>query len=159
MTPDQDKGFRFQPKETYPHAMASKALNMAANIDGRHTLPHRVFVATREAGEIWGIELKLERHLDGMGATVDVGWIGQLAHNATITDVADELLQGGNPQGKSLVCDRQLSGELGEKSLTYVDEDHYRLEGRRGGVLEVFVPYASEEKQLSPEISLELYTE
>ncbi len=43
-----------------------------------------------------------------------------------------------------LLCDEKIAEELSAGTLTFVQEEHYRLEGRPGGVLEVLTPYVAE---------------
>lgn len=42
-----------------------------------------------------------------------------------------------------LICDAAITQELLAHSLTWVEEDHYRLLGRPVGIIEVYTPYRS----------------
>ena len=49
----------------------------------------------------------------------------------------------GARQGLQGACDKKIADELNKSSLVWVEEDHYRLEGRQNGVLEIYTPYGA----------------
>ena len=56
-----------------------------------------------------------------------------------LTRIVDTLL--AHDPGTPIVCDTKVADELSEESIPWVEEGHYRLEGRPGGVMEVYVHY------------------
>lgn len=65
--------------------------------------------------------------------------IGRVAPGVSPLNICDTLLRV-NP-GTPLVCDNKIADEVSQGSIPWVEEGHYRLEGRPGGVLEVYTPY------------------
>lgn len=87
--------------------------------------------------------------------------IGRFAPGTTVMHIADILLE--HDPGTPLVCDDTIANELSEGSVTWVEEGHYRLEGRPKGVLEVYTPYQTDKQPegiLPPGVaSAQIFTE
>lgn len=101
------------------------------------------------------------KYFEGGSAQVTRSSIGILRDDTAAGDIADMLLEG-YPE-TPLVCDKSIADELSRDSLTWVGNDHYRLEGRPAGVLEVFTPYVADmvsTDTLPPEVkSIQLFNE
>ncbi len=91
--------------------------------------------------------------------------IGRVAPGVAVITIAGILLRH-NP-GIPLVCDNKITDELSQGSIPWVEEGHdredghYRLEGRAGGILEVYTPYKGDQKEILPSdvTSVQIFTE
>ena len=94
-------------------------------------------------------------------ANITLKSAGVLPSEETLMEAADILIET-NP-GMPMLCDIEIAEELSRNSLVWVKEDHYRLEGRPKGVLEVYTPYGATklpEALLPPDVrSVQIYTE
>ncbi|GEM_PF-5517542 len=128
----------------------------------RKDLPSQVHAIIHDdvTGEKFGAFVGVEYVGDSGMAQITRTSIGMLAPGVPLTVIADGLLQH-NP-GTPLVCDEVVANELSQGSIPWIEEGHYRLEGRPGGVLEVYTPYDAYKPKgpLPPGVkSAQFYTE
>lgn len=137
-----------------------KISDIALNVAFRHQLPQRCFVIVQDesTGINVGCNIGLVQ-LSESSIRVDLLYGGPLKDN-DIFETVDDIIQDPSIP---LICDQKVAEELSQHSLTWIDEGHYRLEGRPGGVLEVYTPYSSVPlpEVNSPELGIsgQLYTE
>lgn len=121
-----------------------KLKDTLVNVGGRHQLPPQVLVLIEE--DTTGIRF---------GAFVEIEYVekeqgifhhkrttlGELVEGVTPTQVIDTLLE--NNPGTPFVCDEQIARELSQdvSSVVWVDDGHFQLLGRPGGVVDVLTPY------------------
>ena len=125
-------------QRVYRHIM-----DLASNIAVRKHLPPaiHVLIFDAETGERFGSDVGIEYLFSGGTARITTNGINLLLPTTPVVAVADALLS--TKPGVPLVCDTEIADELSRDSLTWVTDGHYRLEGRPGGVLEVYTPYAA----------------
>src|SRR3990167_5063487 len=141
-----------------------KIMDIASNVAVRRkNLPLEVHVLIRDeiSGEKVAAFFNVQYIGDSGMANITLTSVGVLPAEETVEEAADILLK--SMPGMPMICDKEIADELSKNSLVWVEEDHYRLEGRPNGVLEVYTPYNYVE---SPEIaqqinarSVQIYTE
>lgn len=129
----------------------SRALDMVANVAGRHSLPELVHVAFTD--EITGVrhsaEVRVQR-VDRDSNIITVINGGRLHQDLTSMQVAELIVE--NCPDVPLICDEAFAEGFVGNTLTWLDTDHYRLEGTAKGVLEVYRPYRSTEDSMESDI-------
>lgn len=138
-----------------------RALDMVANIAGRHALPNMVHVAfTDEAtGKKHSSEVEV-RPVDRDSNIITVIRGGELHDGMTSMQVAEIIVE--DYPNVPLICDEAFAEGFAGNALTWIDTDHYRLEGTVKGVLEVYRPYRSTEVSVETDthrVTVERYLE
>lgn len=141
-----------------------RIMDIASNVAVRRkNLPPKVHVLIRdkEIGEKVAAFLSVRYIGDSGMANITLTSAGILPSEETVMQAADILLQ--TRPGIPMICDQEIADELSQNSLVWVEEDHYRLEGRPTGVLEVYTPYSATklpQSALPPGVkSIQSYTE
>src|SRR3989344_2542165 len=148
--PEQDTPERNIAEERIYRKIMDVASNVAVR---RKNLPPKVHVLIRDeiTGEKVAAFLNVRYIGDSGMANITLTSAGVLPSEETVEEAADILLK--TMPGMPMLCDKEIADVLSKGSLVWVEEDHYRLEGRPGGVLEVYTPYGSIK---SPEIAQQL---
>ncbi|MEK7559357.1 MAG: hypothetical protein AAB521_03555 [Patescibacteria group bacterium] len=158
--PEQDTPER----EIAEERIYRKVIDLVSNVAVRRkNLPSQVHILIQD--EITGVKVAaflLVQYIGNNGMTKITPYSGAvLPSEETVMDAADILIKA-NP-GMPMICDKEIADELSQNSLVWVEEDHYRLEGRPDGVLEVFTPYgALQSLEIARELgakSVQVYTE
>ena len=121
-----------------------KIMDIASNVAVRRkNLPLEVHVLIRDevTEEKVAAFLNVQYIGDSGMANITLTSAGVLPTEETVEEAADILLK--SMPGMPMICDKEIADELSKGSLVWVEEDHYRLEGRPDGVLEVYTPYDS----------------
>lgn len=109
----------------------------------RKNLPPQAHVIIHDevTGERFGAYVGIQYINDSGMARITRTSIGMLAPGVSPTRIADGLIK--NHPDTPLICDDIIANELAkeQKTITWLEEDHYRLEGRPGGVLEIYTPF------------------
>jgi len=158
--PEQDTPEREAAHERMYRKIMDTAYNVAVR---RKNLPPQIHVLILDetTGEKVAAFLRV-RYIGTSGmANITLKSAGVLPSEETLMEAADILIET-NP-GMPMLCDIEIAEELSRNSLVWVKEDHYRLEGRPKGVLEVYTPYGATklpEALLPPDVrSVQIYTE
>lgn len=141
-----------------------KIMDTTSNVAVRRkNLPPKIHVLIRDevTGEKAAAFLDIRYIGDSGMANITLTSAGILPPEETVMDAADILLK--TMPGMPMICDIEIADELSRSSAVWVEEDHYRLEGRPGGVLEIYTPYSATQSPkavLPPGVqSLQTYTE
>lgn len=139
------------------HRIHKRIMDTVSNIAVRRKdLPHRVHVLIHDDvidERFWTIVNVQYIGESGM-ANITRTTIGMVEPGVPLTEIADWLVE--HDPNTPLVCDRTVAEELAERTTTWLDKDHYRLEARPGGVLEVYTPFEADqmpEEQLPPGVT------
>lgn len=119
-----------------------RIMDLASNVAVRRkNLPPQIQVMIHDeiTGERWASFVYVQYVGNNGIAKITRTSVGCLADDVRPVDIADILLK--DFPDTPLVCDEKIANELSQHSLSWVEEDHYRLEGRPDGVLEVYTPY------------------
>ena len=141
-------------RETEEERIYRTVMDLVLNVAvKRRNLPPMVHVLIRdEATKVLVAAFLHIEYLGAQGAARITPYSGStLPEEETVLEAADILIKA-NP-GMPMICDGEIADELSRNSLAWVKEDHYRLEGRPDGVLEVYTPYKAVS---SPEIAQSL---
>ena len=151
-------------RETAEERIYRKVMDVASNVAVRRkNLPLNVHILIRDevTGENVAAFLRVQYIGDNGAAKITPTSGAVLPFEETVMEAADILIK--THPSMPMICDKEIADELSQNSLVWVEEDHYRLEGRPDGVLEVYTPYNYVE---SPEIaqqinarSVQIYTE
>jgi len=151
-------------RETAEERIYRKVMDVASNVAVRRkNLPLNINILIRDevTGEKVAAFLQVQYLGDNGAAKITPTSGAVLPFEETVMEAADILIK--THPGMPMICDKEIADELSQNSLVCVEEDHYRLEGRPDGVLEVYTPYNYVE---SPEIaqqinarSVQIYTE
>ena len=151
-------------RETAEERIYRKVMDVASNVAVRRkNLPLNINILIRDevTGEKVAAFLQVQYLGDNGAAKITPTSGAVLPFEETVMEAADILIK--THPSMPMICDKEIADELSQNSLVWVEEDHYRLEGRPDGVLEVYTPYNYVE---SPEIaqqinarSVQIYTE
>lgn len=140
--PEQETSERNTAEEKIYRRIMDVASNVAVR---RKNLPLAVHVLIRDemTGEKVAAFLKVRYIGDSGMANITLTSAGVLPAEETVAEAADILLK--SMPGMPMICDKEIADELSisKGSLVWVEEDHYRLEGRPNGVLEIYTPYGA----------------
>lgn len=122
-------------------------MDTASNVAVRHRLPETIHLLIKDKvnDRIYGSFAGINYFDDGSGQLkITRTAIGELMSNAKISEIAD-LLITHNP-GTALVCDSTIFELLKNEPTTtiWLEDRHFRLTGRPGGVLDVYYTYDAE---------------
>ncbi len=141
-----------------------RIMDTASNVAVRRKdLPAQVHVLIHDevTGERFGSFVGIQYIGDSGMANITRTSIGMVAPGVPLTRIADTLLE--HDPGTPLVCDNKVADELSLGSIPWIEEGHYRLEGRPGGVIEVYTHYEADRapKSILPPgvASAQFYTE
>lgn len=146
------------------HRIHRRIMDTVSNVAVRRKdLPAQVHAVIQDdvTGERFGSFVGVQYIGESGMANITRTSIGMIAPGVPLTRIADTLIEH-NPD-TPLVCDRAVAEALAEKTTTWLEQDHYRLEGRPGGVLEVYTPFEADQAPkgvLPPGVaSAQFYTE
>ena len=131
-------------RNTAEERIYRKIMDVASNVAVRRkNLPPKVHVLILDetTGEKVAAFLNVRYIGDSGMANITLISAGVLPTEETVEEAADILLK--SMPGMPMICDKEIADELNKSSLVWVEEDHYRLEGRQNGVLEIFTPYGA----------------
>lgn len=140
-----------------------KIMDLVSNVAARKSLPSTVqaIIYDGETEERCASLIQVKYIGNNGTANITRYRIGVLADSTSAVDIADDLIKGF--PNAAIVCDEKIAEELSQHSLSWIEEDHYKLEGRPGGVIEVFTPYkaVNVDRSALPDIveSLQIFTE
>ena len=151
-------------RNTAEERIYRKIMDVASNVAVRRkNLPPKVHVLIRDEITREKVAAFLNvRYIGGNGmAYITLTSAGVLPAEETVEEAADILLE--TMPGMPMICDKEIADELNESSLVWIEEDHYRLEGRPNGVLEIYTPYSTTrlpKTDLPPNVkSVQIFTE
>lgn len=145
--------------EAVYHRIHRKIMNVVSNVAARRAnLPEQVCVLVHDdvTGERFGSYVRIQHIGDKGMLNITRNPIMMVAPGIPLTKITDKLL--ADHHGMPLVCDRKVANELSGGSIPWIEEDHYRLEGRPGGVLEVYLPYQAIQVSIGV-ANVQLFTE
>lgn len=151
-------------RNTAEEKIYRRIMDVVSNVAVRRkNLPSEVHVLIRDemSGEKVAAFFNVQYIGDSGMANITLTSAGVLPAEETVEEAADILLK--SMPGMPMICDKEIADELSKNSLVWVEEDHYRLEGRPNGVLEIYTPYGAtklSEVNLPPGVkSVQIFTE
>lgn len=123
----------------------SKMMTLGSAVALRNKLPFQILimVVDEPTGEIFGAYAGVEYMRDNGMHSMTRTSISKLKAGVPVSQIADGLIE--RQPGTALVCDEKIAEELGRESLTWYESDHYSLQGRPNGTLDVYTPHKTHE--------------
>lgn len=122
-----------------------RIMKVGSTVAYKNKLPFQILimVVDEPTGEIFGAYAGVEYMGDNGAHLITRTSISKLKSGVPVTQIADGLIE--RQPGTALVCDEKIAEELGHESLTWYEKDHYSLQGRPLGTLDVYTPHRTHE--------------